>query len=532
MRIVFSENPEFNKMTYEDQSCKIYFKGYALIDEKLYFGDEFIPIIKKYIEKDVLISSIPKMNGVFNIIVNKNDELIVATDRLSPFHLFYKKDNRGLSISDNWHQLDDKKELNTDAVVEYIAFGYVLGTKTLINNINEFESHHIYKFRIEFGNILEKKINYWQYAVNPGKKDNLEYEFYRLWKKQIRIYTDYIKNNKKRTFIPITGGLDSRIIAYEFDNENIAIKSMTYGNNPSNLQIQTALKIIKRLNSVSDHQLLFMNSAFINSVRNNVDFHKFDITCGHLEKILSHNRIYKNSLGYFHIPGHSGDFIAGSHLKQKMKYWKTKTEIIDYIIKRKSTPFGYQLLSQNKKQLDKVTENLEELINIENGYKNGFLEWNFTNRQRRFITRSCIPEYRNKTPQVLLPFFDYELIDFFIKVPFDLLFYEKLYINSFLKYFFEDNKDLRKIPKDGNPIKPIKNVFIKEYHSKIKKQFLKKFKKGSNTKMWSGNPIKYEKNHEVFLNKIGLNNIPDNITQKNLLYIDMLLKFSKYEDLV
>jgi len=149
-----------------------------------------------------------------------------------------------------------------------------------------------------------------------------------------------------------------------------------------------------------------------------------------------------------------------------MKFWKNKSEIINYIIHFKSTPYLKELVKKNPEIKNKIVKRLFEVIPNSNNPISAFIRWDLEQRQRRYIARSAYANI-NSDVKVLLPFFDYSLMDFFIDLPFDLLWNTKLYINTQIKYLYKKNPQLIKAKRVGKTQKTIKYNFLYEYLPKI-----------------------------------------------------------------
>ena len=126
------------------------------------------------------------------------------------------------------------------------------------------------------------------------------------------------------------------------------------------------------------------------------------------------------------VPGHSGDFLAGSHLSE-LEYSDTplkKVVIIMRIIQKHHT-----LFELNKKDkgvyLDKINENLTK--STSNSDNSSLLDcWNWKERQAKFIVNSCrIYEFFGY--EWHCPLWDKELMSYFKSLPMKYRRNKKLY---------------------------------------------------------------------------------------------------------
>ena len=452
---------------------KIFFKGYAIWKNKLYFNSEFDKIIVEHYKNNLLNELYKSYNGIFNLVIIEKNTVTVIKDRWGIDPLYYIKKNDIITISDNWCFLSEKsnKEINQNAFIELLTLGYVLGNDTLIKEIKEFSPHNHYSISNNYGKIIFSNYSYWslEHYFPKKKKVNYEKKFANLWHKQLKIYTDYIASNGNSAYIPFSGGLDCRLIANELNKKNIDIYTLTYGTNYNKIEIDSAKDAIQYLGNVKDHYILYLNKTNTKDIFQNISL-SHRITCAFPSELFYFYQKLNSNFSFV-IPGYSGDFMAGSHLKYKMKFWKNKTDIVNYIINFKSAPYLKELIKTNTEIKKQIEKRLFEVIPNSNNPMSAFIRWDLEQRQRRYIARSAYIN-NNSEAKILLPYFDYSLMDFFIDLPFDLLWNTKLYINTQIKSLYKENPKLIKAKRDGKSQKIIKNNFTYEYLPKFTKIIL------------------------------------------------------------
>ncbi|MDZ7778284.1 MAG: hypothetical protein U5L09_23030 [Bacteroidales bacterium] len=89
-----------------------------------------------------------------------------------------------------------------------------------------------------------------------------------------------------------------------------------------------------------------------------------------------------------------------------------------------------------------IKHSLMNSIPDSDDFISSFIRWDVEQRQRRYIARSAYQYKENNNTKVLLPFFDYELMDFFADLPFKYLWNARLYTNTQLKHLYENNRTL------------------------------------------------------------------------------------------
>ncbi len=457
----------------------IYFRGYVIWNGHLYWGDEFIPELVQHHQDKRLLEIIAAYNGAFNIIIIDHKSLYVLNDRWGVFPLYYYASEKLVSISNDWKKLIryTGKNLREDACIEMLTFGYVLGNKTLIENIDEFAPHSYYHIKSNVSGIDIAKKSYWefkyQYQSIPEKK--AEQDFAALWNHQIEIYTQKVKSLCNSAYIPMSGGLDSRLLAYYFDRSGINIHTMTFGKDNASPEIITARAIVNQLQHIMNHTIIYFDNPFLNLLAH-LSYQDYDlITCAHFHKHL----LFLPELCFptrsFYIPGHDANYMAGENLNYGMQAWKSNDDIIRYVIAHKSSHLTAPLLKKYPSYRDIIYHSLEQVIpSDEPDIISRFNRWNGEQRQRRFIIRSSIPT-KEATPDLFMPFFDYRIMDFFIQLPLKYLLNERVYVNTQLHHLYCDNPTLRKIKRDSTQrITPIRNNFIHEYYPKVKRKIMER----------------------------------------------------------
>jgi len=435
---------DINKVNPND----IYFRGYVLWEDRILVDDEFVGILKAHFLKNELPDRIKEYNGSFMFVIVDGDNIYIGNDRYGLRPLYYYHKNNQFVVSNQWQKLIPySDQLREDSILEALAFGCVLNDKTLLKDIYELPPAsfvHISKSNAKFR-------CYWKLEYTSDKLYN-EKEFAELWSNQIRYYTDFIKRNGNKCTLPLSGGLDSRLLAYEFDKAGIDIHALTYGPDSRYGEIITAKQVAKELN-IKTHKIIYCDKKELHKITNSDESYDRITNLKNAEKILYSYRELNNDI---RVPGYSGDFLAGSHLRHRMKKWRSKRDIISYILR-----FHISKLVDSNELVSVLDNSIESDADPVTAY----MRWDLKNRQRRYIVRAEIGD--NDSLSLLLPFFDYVLMDYFLSLPMSALLNTKLYINAQLRYLYKTN--LIKIKRDNfYRQKIIRNNFIYEYYGKLR----------------------------------------------------------------
>lgn len=159
------------------------------------------------------------MNGNFSIIISKNKEIYLITDRLSTKPLFYRIQGNEIIFTSKIRTL---AKLNTDLsfdldyLTEYLSLARVLGTKTPLQDVKQVPPATIAKFN-STGEIKYQR--YWRPEYNPL---NESYDYF--VKRFHKAFEASIKERKSEDLdigLMISGGFDSRLVASKISDSEL-----------------------------------------------------------------------------------------------------------------------------------------------------------------------------------------------------------------------------------------------------------------------------------------------------------------------
>lgn len=469
----------------------LFFRGYVIWNNHLYMDKEFIPVLLGHYNSGSISNHIKEYNGNFEFVIYKDKKVIIGNDRYGIYPLFYFQSDEELILTTQWEKLisNSGKIFQDDSILEYLVFGNVLGKKTLIKNLFELDPATLLKVSVRAGRLEYDSTCYWEltHKFKPGRLHELEKDFAKLWETQLKIYSDFVKNHGNCCVQLLSGGLDSRLLANEFDQAGVAINAITYGGHENDDEIISALRVSELLAHCTSHKTIILDTKEMQRInRSNITYDKITQARNADKDLYSYHKLSDRC--QFRIPGYSGDFTAGSHIKYRMKFWHSKENILDYILKFKLNPMLKTDLKTNLNHREQLINSLNQSIETNKDPVSAYIQWDLKNRQRRFVVRAEIENNSGPT-NLLLPFFDYKILDFFLELPMEALMNTRLYINSQIKYLYKNNPELLKIKRDNKKRqKIIYSNFYYEYSSKVE-HVVKEFRNRRNNKVtscWSG----------------------------------------------
>ena len=470
-----------DKKDQKNRDLYIYIRGYIIHENTLFVEKECHDFIRSDYQKGFFDRAVPDYNGCWQILIYdpQKHELILANDRWGTYPLFKVRKNGGLFISPDWRKLlpFTQKELNEQSAFEMVSFGYVLGDKTLINGMLDVPSHTIEHFHYKNGSLETSSRSYWQlnYTFKPAKEKIKEKEFAELWQSQLKIYAQAVKKMGNACYIPMSGGLDSRLLAAEFDKYGVNIYAMTFGASNNYDEVGAAIKVVNELHHSAGHRMLYLNQDSLAQLAESEN-HCNRVTSSYFGQMyLDPYAELKNRCQVI-MPGFSGDFLGGSLIRYRMLSWKGNDDAINYILDQRSAPM-VKAFYADEKYKHYIDTALKDTFPDDSGVISNYVRWFTEHDIRRYLIRSVINE-KNAHGHLILPFFDYKLIDFFLDLPVKLLINKRLYTNTQIKYLYRHHPELIKIEraKPKGRIRKIGNAFFAEYGNKLKNKLSKHFR--------------------------------------------------------
>ena len=175
--------------------------------------------------------TLTELNGSFLIAATDGRKLIVATDKLATRPCFYSFQKGRLLIGSQIKSilpLLEKKSINIEGIGDLLAFEFLLGERTLVNEICSVPAASF----IEWKNGEIKKKKYWNFNFRY-KKSDVEYP-----SRLLKLYEESVDNvlktkgSSQKVGIFLSGGLDSRLLFGVLLKKNIKFSTITYDTNP------------------------------------------------------------------------------------------------------------------------------------------------------------------------------------------------------------------------------------------------------------------------------------------------------------
>lgn len=366
------------------------------------------------------------VTGLFALVFEHGGKVLLATDHIRSLPLFYALQDASFQVSDSASLLRDhmspRPALDKRSRKEFLCTGYVLGFHTLLEGLCQVEAAQVVE--LQAGQVTRSF--YWSYqnAVPTAQdKQNQLQSLHDISQAVFRRLIDFLDG--RTAVIPLSGGYDSRfILGMLAEMKYPKLIAFSYGRE-GNREMEVAAQVAQGL-----------GVPFIPMVYNEDLIHDFEKDPEFLSYV-DHNAHYSSMFflqEYFalkhlkekalvpedsvFVPGHSGDFVAGSMLlkmglpRQRESLRKTMERIIDQ-------RFIYRSRLRRTELLKGLKQNLRSKLLVEDASSYSMFEdWDFKEKLAKFIVNSCLV-YRWFGYDLALPFYDTELLNFFRDLPYE-----------------------------------------------------------------------------------------------------------------
>ncbi|MCF8332180.1 MAG: asparagine synthase C-terminal domain-containing protein [Bacteroidales bacterium] len=359
-------------------------------------------------------------NGSFSVVVLNDSITFGAVDRLRTFPLFFKENYQSITISDMPDSLmiaGDDSGIDPGAISGFRACGFVPGNNTLYRAIKQLRGGEYLVYQ-PFQKAQIKP--YYSFAKSQdAANSNPEQQLINIIHDAFSRFYKLIKD--RQAVVPLSGGFDSRLIVSllkEYQHKDVVC--FTYGKK-NNKEVHISEKVAAKLG------FRWYHIPFEKEKNNNFPDSKFFLDYYQYAsrytsmffmqeffpvKYLKENK-HINEDAVF-IPGHSADFLAGSHLNDEIFMANSLNRIAQLIYDK-----YFSFIPQSPKAKNALKTDILNLISRENDQKKPFSvfeDWVMKERQAKFIVNSS-RVYSFFDHKFYHPLWDLKLIDFFGDLP-------------------------------------------------------------------------------------------------------------------
>lgn len=394
-------------------------------------------------------ATIGKLNGSFAVVSRPGADLRAAVDRLRSFPLFYTFEGRRLRISDRAASLvspQARATLDANCKLEFQFTGYVTGEETLVPGLRQIRAGYaLMHRRCEKADLTQ--VSYYEFRHRDFVTTDDDKVALQLAGVHERVFERLLKDvGDRQIVIPLSGGYDSRLIGHslrELGARNVLC--YTYGLR-GNWESGISRALAQHLGF--DWIMVPYSNRQWRTVGESAAFNRYFMEAGDFAS-LAHVQDWpavqalvaqdKLSPDAVFVPGHSGDFLAGSHIPQQYKdrVRISRTELLQSIFDAHYSLWDWPTHAAG--EMARIfTNRIERVIGpatdgTAEQAADTFECWDCQERQAKFIVNS-VRAYEFFGFEWRLPLFDAELMDFWSRIPLDGRLRRRLYFEFARRY--------------------------------------------------------------------------------------------------
>ncbi|MGB0383341.1 MAG: asparagine synthase-related protein [Ardenticatenaceae bacterium] len=327
LHLVFHPSSMRSWVKWESEKWTIYVTGWAFADHLL-LGDESLAqyIIRQTNASQPFSDILHHLNGNFAVLLAAPEAIHLGVDLVRTIPLFYRQEGSTLLVSDDIRQIQrDDDTIEQNSLIEMATAGYVTGPHTLFAKIKGLQSGECVSWS-KGHPATERTLQsqrYYEYLCSYDATSSVETLCEEFDEMVIAAFTRIIETlNGRQVLLPLSGGLDSRLVAATLKRlgyDNVLCFSYGIPGNRESVRSQQVAKALGYdwLQTPYSAQLLkeALNSPKMREYR---AFAANAVSLPHQDDWLAirilrdHSEVHDDAIL---MPGHTGDFICGSHLK-------------------------------------------------------------------------------------------------------------------------------------------------------------------------------------------------------------------------
>ena len=314
-------NLDINLSTLWSSADGVSVVGSAYLGDECLQGDSLITYFQAATNLDEFSSLVSSLNGIFSVVVHKEDFRAAAVDITRVYPIFYTYKNAKWYISDNPYSLvSSDSSISEESLLQFRSLDTVFAGKTLIKDIYQVQVGQKVEFK---DNGVSEKHRYFQYNVHSSQLqasdvDSLEKVLKSAVERLVK------RAAGRQVVMPLSAGYDSRIIISLLKESGYKnVLTFTMGKDSKHSECPIAKKVADTLgypNYSLNTELIYKEldlSDFEAYVKHLGAFTNFCWLSEYIcLKWLQQNSLIDNDA--IVVPGHAGDFFAGMDVTKSL----------------------------------------------------------------------------------------------------------------------------------------------------------------------------------------------------------------------
>lgn len=307
----------------------ISFKGYLYDADGLFKeGADAASLFEGIKTAGTLREMLQQTDGAFTVIVETQNSILVGVDAMSMFSIYYSWNNNQWLLSDSALELSSHlphKGFQYDALPEFLSAGFVTGSECLIKDIHKTQAGEVLSLKND--GTIDRSFHYHFLPVRFTSQP------VRILKNQMQNMLDTISKrllgslNGQTAVIPLSGGYDSRLLAAMLKKAGYE-KVVCFSYGKPNQESILSEKVARQLG----YQWIFTDYRHTDpaSFVYDKEFARYCDYTGNatsmpfLQEYFAIKQLRESGAvppGSIFLPGHTGDYIAGSYTEKTIRNW-------------------------------------------------------------------------------------------------------------------------------------------------------------------------------------------------------------------
>ncbi len=301
----------------EQNALKLWLTGSVYHENRKLSGSEFLDF---FIDNGKpQLNKLSQLWGSFCWIIHSNATIWIGGDTTNSQSLFYVEAGKSLIITDSTDSVSESErgDLNPPSVVEYLCCGYVNKRRTLYKNMYQVQSGESVIFDLSGTKqtIFERWFKF-QFHQSTDDTNDQKQKLIDLTEQLAHYVTDLA--NGRTILLPLSGGLDSRLLAAMLKDKTKNIHTFCYGRDNSP-EIKTSRLVAKKFGLRWFH-IPYENkkwvearksASYFNDLIDLSDIHAGVANIQEFPAIWELSKTYSNPKDVVLVGGQLGDLLAG-----------------------------------------------------------------------------------------------------------------------------------------------------------------------------------------------------------------------------
>jgi len=389
------------------------------------------------------------LKGNFGVILETENTVFAAADKISSYHICYYHENNDFTVSNTARMNVGKKrmEIEDNTILEFEMSGYVSGRNTIYKYLYQLQAGEYIIWDKNRNKLIRNRyFVYYPEAPNLKTEKDLIDEFEDVNNTAFQRMIDELDG--RPVWIPLSGGLDSRLVLCKLDElgyDNI----QTYSYGPqSNYEAKVAKIVAEKINVPWQFIPIYKKDiqAFYWS-ENRKEYEQFSDNLSTIPVIQDISALIKTENkklipdNAVFINGQSGDYITGGHIPAHFKNSDiSRQDMLDAIWEKHYSLWENLKTSENKNKIFCRIEELihKEFIKVENKDLYKALEyWEWQERQCKYVVNGIrLYEFLGYTWK--MPLWADEYLLFWRDVPLNYKLNQYLYKKYLVTYNYKN----------------------------------------------------------------------------------------------